>query len=1025
MTNMKNLKKTLIFTALSAMTVTGLVACGGGGSTPAPKPNFEFDISLASGSNNLLYVEPNDDGEYVKGVKDTIKITERNADPESTYTYSITLSAEGIASDKISDYVTTTFDAETKGFTVIPQKETGTYFNEDEQKTMDCTITAAIREASVKKPKRLTFKIVKSVDAASAGYNFAADDDARAEILGKLEKYAMENYLTGITLFENGGYVRYSDRVTVPATEYITGYGWGILADGSLTGTLPGATVKPEYLQQATGNDPLTINAWDATGSQVSDLNSYITSSYWGTRLKGTTDYEWYPVLAKDTVKINGVTVPNNRPIHVEEDNPTNLYKKWRIYVKTGAEEGIQYRTNSTAKAAYNERDVALEDYEFVYQLLLSERSQLTRGSELAGDTSYGIKGAQAYYRKSKNITDNAKLDKLWSDMKTEGELGIKTGVDPVNGSYIEIELINPIDDFTAMYTLSSNLYSPMPKEFMQSIVASHDYTEAATLYGTFPSKESNILDNTLCVGPFLLEQWDKDQQTIFMRNDDWFEVGARYHIPGVRIQVIDMSDNANAVWQHFDNGELDSAGIPKDVLEDLDLTKERKSGGDATFKLNVNSCTQEEWNKLFGDNGTIKQQKDNDYIVKPWMSNKNFLKGLYWSINRKAFAQARGVNPSFSYFADSYMSDPQNGESYNTTPEHIAAVSKFHDIYDDPITGETVDNMGYNLDTAKNAFKTAISELEEQGALTDIKDGILTKDQSTGRLQLHIHIRWMYQTDIRDYGEEIGGYFERAFNAAAEVIAPGKYELIVDQDAVTVWNKVYDEYLMVGKFDLGFGAISGNSYNPLNFLEVLKSDNSSGFTLNWGTDTSVIDEVNPIIYEGKAWSFDALWAAADHGTVVTEGRDKGVVENCYMQNYSTNTLYSGGTFEIPFNFYPDIDLNTVEFNITEVRIYLVGYGTVAFDVQLVNGKYTITITQEQGELFNQYIVDNNDLEKKAKDAKTEEEAFELRHPFTADKYNIWWNMEIKYTISINGGQPTENTAYVYASVTEQQKDKK
>ena len=143
------------------------------------------------------------------------------------------------------------------------------------------------------------------------------------------------------------------------------------------------------------------------------------------------------------------------------------------------------------------------------------------------------------------------------------------------------------------------------------------------------------------------------------------------------------------------------------------------------------------------------------------------------------------------------------------------------------------------------------------------------------------------------------------------------------------------------------------------------------------------------------------------------------------MQNYSTNTLYSGGTFEIPFNFYPDIDLSTVEFNITEVRIYLVGYGTVAFDVQLVNGKYTITITPEQGELFNQYIVDNNDLEKKAKDAKTEEEAFELRHPFTADKYNIWWNMEIKYTISINGGQPTENTAYVYASVTEQQKDKK
>ena len=60
--------------------------------------------------------------------------------------------------------------------------------------------------------------------------------------------------------------------------------------------------------------------------------------------------------------------------------------------------------------------------------------------------------------------------------MKDDGELGIKTGVDPVNGSYIEIELINPIDEFTAMYTLSSNLYTPIPKSFIQK-VGNGDYT--------------------------------------------------------------------------------------------------------------------------------------------------------------------------------------------------------------------------------------------------------------------------------------------------------------------------------------------------------------------------------------------------------------------------------------------------------------------------------------------------------------------------------------------------------------------
>ena len=78
----------------------------------------------------------------------------------------------------------------------------------------------------------------------------------------------------------------------------------------------------------------------------------------------------------------------------------------------------------------------------------------------------------------------------------------------------------------------------------------------------------------------------------------------------------------------------------------------------------------------------------------------------------------------------------------------------------------------------------------------------------------------------------------------------------------------------MVGQFDLGFGSVSGNSYNPLNFLEVLKSDNSSGFTLNWGIDTNEINVKNSISYKDKAWSFDALWTAADQGAYVKDGKN-------------------------------------------------------------------------------------------------------------------------------------------------------
>jgi len=75
---------------------------------------------------------------------------------------------------------------------------------------------------------------------------------------------------------------------------------------------------------------------------------------------------------------------------------------------------------------------------------------------------------------------------------------------------------------------------------------------------------------------------------------------------------------------------------------------------------------------------------------------------------------------------------------------------------------------------------------------------------------------------------------------------------------------------MMVGQFDIGFGSISGNALNPLNFMEVLKSDNSSGYTLNWGPDTDVVS--NELQYDGCSWSFDSLWQAADTGAYLVDG---------------------------------------------------------------------------------------------------------------------------------------------------------
>ena len=55
----------------------------------------------------------------------------------------------------------------------------------------------------------------------------------RANILGKLERYAQDTYLTGLPFCGDGQYVMYNERVQKGVENYITGYGFGIQQYGT------------------------------------------------------------------------------------------------------------------------------------------------------------------------------------------------------------------------------------------------------------------------------------------------------------------------------------------------------------------------------------------------------------------------------------------------------------------------------------------------------------------------------------------------------------------------------------------------------------------------------------------------------------------------------------------------------------------------------------------------------------------------------------------------------------------------
>ena len=992
------------FTVAIALTA-GLLSLGALAACNPPSENyieFDFSISLSNGSKTLN-----------KGEEAHINIDTVGGKETDVREYEFDSLDPSVASVNANG----TVSALSKGETVI----TVTEIHSEKAESLSLTVTDA--------------------NPADGGFNYASASgkDAitkRTEILGALEKNAMDNHLTGITLFENGGYVKYNSRVNLPTTTYITGFGFGLLSEGSLKEPMaaePTAAYKM-YLHTASSSDPHMINARNNDGSQVSDLEGYITSSYWGTKMNDTKDgYVWYPVLAKDKIKIDGVEQEFNRPIPVfngaevkpnEDPNPLGLYSTWRVYVKTG-EDGLKYRYSGSPWEGvnYDNRPVDIADYEFAYRNLLTGSHGLCRGSQIASDQTYGIVGAQRYYNNtnSKDLTDEKALN-TWNNMKANGQLGIATGKDDVNGYYIQLTLLNPIDRFTAMYTLSSNLYSPIPEDFIRALGYKAGTPEdeigfvrdGSSRYGTFNDNSSvaaahqnKIEDSVLSVGPYMLEKWEKDIQIVYKRNTDWQEPG-RYNIEGIHMRIIRAAQQSpTAIYDRFTQvHDLDSCGIPTQYIDvEVGQPDVFQTKGDSTFKLNVNSCTQEMWDSL---NKKLWKHSDSDrYIVKPWMSNDNFLNGLFYSINRKDFAEKRGSQPSINYFSDSYLSDPENGVSYNETDAHKNAIAAYqtYDAKGNP-------TYGYSKDRAVSCFKAAVKELVAQGKLkygSKANPNVIT-----------INIWWMYQSDIKQYGEDIEKYFTDAFNDPD--VSGGTIKLELDQQAVTVWDKVYTDHLQVGKFDLGFGAISGNTYNPLNFLEVLKSDNSSTFTLNWGTDTSKISKTKPLIYDDKMWSFDALWSVADHGGIVKEGAVSKTVEKSYLEA-EINKFYEGGKFEVRTKF---IDAEAADLDITRIQVYVYGFGgvDVPFEIQrdadgkpIKNAAGEVVATIDLSAVLAQQINDDmrhvNHMDDKDKYPTKWDET-----PFKLSNYGRYWSVDVSYSLAITSdgkkGTPTES--YVTAA---------
>ena len=686
--------------------------------------------------------------------------------------------------------------------------------------------------------------ILNLIPIADGLYSYKKENNAeRTNILGILERYAVTTGITGISLFENGSYVMYNPRITLGTENYIVGYGFGTLAEGAITADLEYETnaAWKRYYHTYETSDPGTLNYLNDQGAQVGDLYGYIGASYVTNFMNATKDgYDWVPELAKE------------KPVAVNDDDGDGMATTWRMEVRTGAD-GLKYKSGSemASRKAFDGREVALEDYEYAFKLLLTQSNQLYRGSELANSSSGAFAGAKEFYQ---GTADGFKQE-LWD------KVGIKTYVE--NGkNYLEITFVEEQTAFYAMYYSASSLYMPRPEDFIK-LVTVQNYL------GFNNDSTETPVDNSLSLGAYYLEKWDSDQQIVFAKNPYYVYADTKYSIPGVHTKIFPAAkEDTTAGFNEFLAEHFDAAGIPQEYLNDYkNDPRTRSTTGNSNFKLNCNATDEETWEYLFGENGVVTQTPKADYWqIKPALGNNHFRRALGFSIDRQKFADARGSIASVDWLASNYMSDPENGISYSTTAAHKYAVENLL---------KDTDGYGYSLELARDYFRVALTELEQEGAY---KPG--TKDAPTA---IHIEIAWMYPTHEEQYHNEIKNFLETAFND--DSVCGGVYKLSVDFWVGNEWSDVYYNKMMKGQFDLGFGSISGNSLDPLAFCNILSSDQSisNSFTLNWGVDTNNPDSY-PLVYDGLRWSFDGLFNAATSKAIVSKGQNKASLEFDYTE---------------------------------------------------------------------------------------------------------------------------------------------
>jgi uncharacterized repeat protein (TIGR02543 family) len=650
------------------------------------------------------------------------------------------------------------------------------------------------------------------------------DGEQKDILFAAAESYLLENLFGGVPLYTNYSSVMFSNRIQLFSEDFngVLGYGTAfsqLSADDSTVEMFPGQMGNVgEYTYRSSYS--IQPKTLNPWLDNYGDFSDFIDLFTGGF-------YEFFFDASKTGYEILP-SFAESLPIAV---NPTTINGKdystvWQIPLRDDLTWTF-HPDIDTSEFAEGYEKLDASDWIWTWKLALENRWDRA----ISGGDDFITKGI-------KGVAEFVAGTGSWEDV----------GISIVNGNTIQLEYVSEQSEFDIIYGFNGASLPALNQELFESLGAS--FTGRATAYG---QDHLSVAAN----GVYYLNEYSPYYIITAKKNNAYVDAD-KYFYTGQQFRFIEGSTQ---VFEEFLAGRLESASVPSaSVIEFLNDPRVKTSPLATTWRLQMNmfgtEANRDAYIAQYPGSGI-----DPDFVPEPILMYKEFRQALYYGFDRytAAVEVVKTYLPAHTLFTSTYFLDGSSGLSVRTGEAGAAVVTNFGG-----------DSNGYFPDAALDLFKSAVADA--------IADGYYIKGTASNYTTIELTLTHASSGNTSQLA--MVAELERQYEAL----------LVDDENFVNVdiiVNDVafpgnYYDYMLVANTDLGIGGITGSLLDAIGFLDKFSEDNRSGFTLNWGIETSVPNiEVTYINLEGnyvsEVWSYDALISALAGKTYVGNGIELGI----------------------------------------------------------------------------------------------------------------------------------------------------